>query len=114
MPTHAELATTTSVLLIDGNEFDRKHFAGLLKGRSSDYKVIEAVDGQSGLDVCHSRQIDCVVVEISLPDRSGFEVLMTLVPRASKPHIPVIVLTQRAHRGLCELATNNGGVCLPG
>ena len=37
---------------------------------------------------------------------------MTLVPRASKPRIAVIVLTQLAHRGLWDLAKNNGAyVC---
>jgi DNA-binding NarL/FixJ family response regulator len=75
---------------------------------SPDYEIVEAADGQSGLDVCQSRRIDCVVLEIDLPDRSGFEVLMNLVPRANKPRIAVIVLTQHTHRGLPELAMKNG------
>ena len=102
----------TSVLLIDGFDADRRYFADQLKCCSQDYQIIEAADGQSGLDVYRSRRIDCVVLEIALPDRSGLEVLMTLVPRASKPRIAVIVLTQLAHRGLWDLARNNGAyVC---
>jgi DNA-binding NarL/FixJ family response regulator len=104
---------TTSVLLIDGNANHRTHWADQLKSCSSDYQILEAADGQSGLDLYGSRRIDCIVLGIDLPDRSGFEVLMTLVPRASKPRIAVIVLTQHTHRGLCELATKNGAyVCL--
>jgi CheY-like chemotaxis protein len=111
MPPNAALSTT-SVLLIDGNETDRKHFADQLKHCSLDYQIVEAADGQSGLAVCRSRQIDCVVLEIELPDRSGFEVLMDLVPRASRPRIAVIVLTRLMHRGVRELAKNNGAyVC---
>ena len=103
---------STSVLLIDGFDADRRYFADQLKHCSQDYQIIEAADGQSGLDVYRSRRIDCVVLEIALPDQSGLEVLMTLVPRASKPRIAVIVLTQLTHRGLCALATNNGAyVC---
>jgi DNA-binding NarL/FixJ family response regulator len=49
---------------------------------------------------------------MTLPDQSGLEVLKTLVPRASKPRLAVIVLTQLSHRGLWELANENGAcVC---
>ena len=33
---------------------------------------------------------------------------MTLTPRASKPRVTVIVLTQHTHRRLAKLAKNNG------
>ena len=107
MRTHTE-SLITSVLLIDGFDSDRRSFADQLNRCSRDYHILEAADGQSGLNAYRSRRIDCVVLEIDLPDRSGFEVLMTLVPQASKPRIAVIVLTKRMHRGLCELATRIG------
>ena len=103
---------STSVLLIDGFDADLRYFADQLKRCSLDYQIIEAADGQSGLEVYRSRRIDCVVLELTLPDRSGFEVLMTLVPRASRPQIAVIFLTQLTHQGLWEFAKNNGAyVC---
>ena len=103
---------TTSVLLIDGFDADRKYFADQLKHCSLDYQILEAVDGRSGLEVCKSRQVDCVVLEITLQDLSGLEVLMTLVPRASKPRMAVIVLTQLSYRGIWELAKEHGAyVC---
>src|SRR6185295_20383547 len=104
---------TTSVLLIDGDSTDRIGFANHLRSCSPDYQIVEAKDGKEGLALYRSRKIDCVVLELDLPDLSGFEVLMTLVPQASKPHIAVIVLTKSTHRRLSELATNNGAyVCL--
>ena|SRR5438874_4470116 len=91
---------------------DRMGFANHLKNCSSDYQILEATDGESGLALFRSRRIDCVVLEIDLPDQSGFEVLMTIVPRASRSHTAVIVLTKLTHRGLWELAKNNGAyVC---
>jgi DNA-binding NarL/FixJ family response regulator len=102
----------TSVLLIDGDSTDRITFASQLKRCSPDYKILEAKDGEEGLALYRSRRIDCVVLEIQLPDLSGFEVLMTLVPLARKPRIAVIVLTKLTHRGLWELAVKNGAyVC---
>src|SRR5437868_9590638 len=103
---------TTSVLFIDGFDADRRHFADQLKRRSRDYEILEAADGQSGLDIYRSQRIDCVVLEMTLPDQSGLEVLMSLIPRASRPRIAVVVLTQLSHPGLWELTKQNGAyVC---
>jgi len=107
MPPHSELPTT-SVLLIDGNDTDRAYFADQLKGRSHDYQILEATDGEAGLALYRSRRIDCVVVALELPDQSGFKVLVDLVPIASRPSVAVIVLTHRVQRGLREIALQNG------
>src|SRR5215510_15456319 len=104
---------TTSVLLIDGSQHERAYWADQLKGCSLHYEIVEASDGQSGLDVYRSRRIDCVVLELSLPDQSGFQTLIDLVPIASRPHVAVIVLTQMTERGVWELAKQNGAyACL--
>jgi DNA-binding NarL/FixJ family response regulator len=99
---------STSILLIDSSTNQRRYWAEQLKRCYPDYEIIEAADGQSGLEVYRSRRIDCVASDIALPDRSGFEVLITLVPRASRPHEAVIMLTQVPYRGLWELAYKNG------
>jgi DNA-binding NarL/FixJ family response regulator len=49
-----------------------------------------------------------VILELGLPDASGFEVLTRLVPVARHPEIPVIVLTQFTHEALLEVAKING------
>lgn len=109
MPPKPELPTT-SVLLIDGSANDRAFYAERLRRCSSDYLVLEAADGPSGLDLYRSRRIDCVVLELELPNQSGFEILINLVPIASRPHVAVIMLTRNGHRGVWELAHQNG-VC---
>jgi len=95
---------TTSVLLIDGNDTDRRYFADQLRRRSPDYKILEATDGEAGLTIYRSRRIDCAVVARELPDQSGFKVLIELVPIASRPNVAVIMLTNRLQRGLREIA----------
>jgi DNA-binding NarL/FixJ family response regulator len=49
-----------------------------------------------------------VVLELDLPDRSGFEVLVDLVPLARRPNVAVIVLTNRLQRGLRDITLQNG------
>jgi CheY-like chemotaxis protein len=98
----------TSVLLIDGSKNQRAYWADQLKRCSLDYEIIEATDARSGLELYQSRRVDCVVLELALPDELGFRLLVDLVPIPSQPHVAVIVLTQMTQRGVWELAKQNG------
>ena len=98
----------TSVLLIDGSQNQRTYWGDQLKRCSPDYEIVEAADGQSGLDLYRSQRIDCVVLEVALADGSGFPTLINFVPIASKPQVPVIVLTQIPYPTVWELAKENG------
>ena len=64
---------TTSILLIDGSKNQRAYWADQLNQCSPDYEIVEAADGESGLALYRSQPIDCVVLELSLPDQSGFQ-----------------------------------------
>ncbi len=108
MPQGPDIPPTLSVLLIDSSTNQRAYWADQLKRCSDQYQIVEASDGQSGLEAYRSRRIDCVVLEVALPDDSGFPTLLNLVPIASKPQVPVIVLTQIPYQGIWELAKENG------
>ena len=113
MRTERAESHATSVLFIDSSRKQRSYWADQLKHCCLDYEVIEASDGQSGLDLYRSRRIDCVVLELSLPDQSGLQTLVNLVPIVSRPRIAVIVLTLMTNRGVWELAKQNGAhACL--
>src|SRR5437868_3316566 len=104
---------TTSVLLIDSSKKQRTYWADQLRRCPSGYEVLEASDAQTGLDLYRSRRIDCVVLEISLPDQTGFKTLVELVPLASKPHVAVVILTLLTHPGVWRLAKESGAhACL--
>jgi two-component system, OmpR family, response regulator len=55
------------------------------------FKVISALDGDSGIERALTEAVDLVVLDMMLPGKSGLEVLERL--RESKPGMPVIVLT---------------------
>ncbi|BCA53464.1 hypothetical protein W02_06040 [Nitrospira sp. KM1] len=108
--TPAQLSSTgsydrNSVLIIDGILNDREYYADRLV---PEYFLYMAGRGKAGLECFYAHRIDCVVLELDLPDMSGFEVLVELVPVARRPTVPVIVLTRLQNVMLTELAVKNG------
>jgi DNA-binding response OmpR family regulator len=61
--------------------------------RAHGFDVISALDGVSGTDRALNEDVDLVILDMLLPERSGLEVLAEL--SAGKPGLPVIVLTAR-------------------
>ena len=59
--------------------------------RNHGFDVRSASDGDSGLELALSEDVDLVVLDMMLPGRSGLEVLEQL--RERKPSLPVIALT---------------------
>src|SRR5690242_1527493 len=96
------------LLLIDDNPEDREYYTQLLRTSLPDAFVLHTSTGQSGLAFCELRTVDCVVLEIDLPDMSGFDVLQQLSPRVEHPDIAAIVLTGLSNQSLLE-ATIEGG-----
>jgi DNA-binding response OmpR family regulator len=54
------------------------------------YKVLESPDGQSGLNSFASETVDLVLLDLRLPDMSGFDVCREL---RSKSLVPIIMVT---------------------
>jgi len=102
------MSDATTVLLIDDDSHYRDYHAQRLYALAGHYDVVHAANGRSGLDICARQPIDCVVLEIDLPDMSGFEVLAKLVPRTYRPAIAVVVLTRLSNPFLLDLAIKNG------
>ena len=97
-----------TILLIDPNEDDRTHYAKALRACSTDYLVLEAPDGRSGLELYRSHRIDCIVLEPLLPDMDALEILSTVVPKAYGPTVAVVCLARWTTRGLSDLLLQKG------
>lgn|SRR5882724_1493454 len=70
----------------------------LLKGLniillSADFDVISASDGEAGEKAIKQNLPDCVLLDIMLPKKTGFEVLEALRKDPKTKHIPVIILS---------------------
>jgi len=102
------MSDAISILFIDGNHRDREYYAWRLHASQLRYDIAHAATGRAGLDHCARQPIECVVLELDLPDMSGFEVLAKLVRSACHPEMAVVVLTGLPNPYLLELALKNG------
>ena len=102
------MAISTTVLIIDSRDEERAYWAQRLRLCSPEYVVLEAKTGKRGLAIFDTQRVDCVVLELTLEDMSGFEVLVKLVPLVFRPKIAVVVLTRLVLYSMDSLALNNG------
>lgn len=106
-PPRPALTPRTTVLLIDDDYNDRKHWSDALKSASFHYSVLEASNSEDGLNILRNQKVDCVVLDFDMP-LSGYFTLLELIPDPEHPQIPVIILTCLHHPVLCELTKHNG------
>ncbi len=60
---------------------------------SEGYRVVCAVDGEQGLALARTTEIDLIILDVMLPRLNGFELLRTL--RSERRHMPIIMLSAR-------------------
>jgi len=81
------------LLLVEDNEAERRGVTELLG--SDDIEIMTADTGASALLQLRDNTIDCVVLDLKLPDMSGFEVLERIRDDSSLCDVPVVVFTGR-------------------
>jgi DNA-binding response OmpR family regulator len=79
------------ILFIEDESALQKTFSDVLEKEG--YKVISALDGESGLRLAKSERPDLILLDLILPKKDGFEVLKELKKEEITKEIPVIVLT---------------------
>jgi CheY-like chemotaxis protein len=81
------------ILIIDDDEVSRYLLKGLLS--NSGYRLLEARGGTEGLRLARESKPELVILDLSMPDLSGFEVLDRLKGDPETSEIPVVIHTSR-------------------
>ena len=93
------------VMVVEDVDFNRELIVQLLEDK---YKVIEAVNGQAGLELAESERPELILMDLSLPVMDGWEATRRLKANADLRAIPVIALTAHAMKGDKEKALAAG------
>jgi two-component system chemotaxis response regulator CheY len=72
------------------------------------FDVLQAVDGQDGLDVLVNEQVDVVITDINMPRMDGYEVIRQLRSNPSHKTTPILVLTTESESEKKNLAREAG------
>lgn len=79
------------VLTVDDSVSIRQMVSFTLK--SAGYEVVEAVDGQDGLDKAKSKQVDLVLTDQNMPKMDGLSLIKALRALPGYKAAPILVLT---------------------
>ena len=72
------------------------------------FDVLQAVDGQDGLDVLVNEQVDVVITDINMPRMDGYEVIRQLRRNPNHKSTPILVLTTESETEKKNLAREAG------
>ena len=78
-----------TILVIDDDAYIRSSIGRFLIARG--HTVIEAADGEKGVEVVKSQAVDIVITDVKMPKMDGLEVLRQV--RSVSPETEVIVIT---------------------
>lgn len=83
-----------SLLIVEDDAGLRDSVRRLLGG--SDVKISEAAQGSIALNLLRTHHFDCMILDLSLPDMNGFEVLSRMNSDETVSKCPVVVYTGKA------------------
>jgi HAMP domain-containing protein/CheY-like chemotaxis protein/signal transduction histidine kinase len=79
------------LLIVEDSEAEAMSIKELLD--HDDIEILTAANGEDALKVLHEQQVDCVVLDLRLPDISGFEVMTRIRDDEKVRDVPIVVFT---------------------
>lgn len=87
------MESEASVLIVDDVAENVQILGNIL--RKQGYNVLASLDGEKALNIINERAIDLILLDISMPDMDGYEVIQRVKENPENKDIPVVFLTAR-------------------
>jgi two-component system, cell cycle response regulator DivK len=94
------------ILLVEDNEMNRDMLSRRLERKG--FEVTMAVDGREGVERARAGGYDLILMDMSLPEISGWEAARQLREAPETKSVPIIALTAHAMAGDRERALEAG------
>jgi two-component system chemotaxis response regulator CheY len=101
-----EAPMSKRVLTIDDSKTIRDML--MLTLAEAGFEVLQAVDGQDGLDVLEKEKVDVVITDINMPRMDGYGVIRHLRSSSAHRSMPILVLTTESEAEKKNLARAAG------
>jgi CheY-like chemotaxis protein/HAMP domain-containing protein len=79
------------LLVVEDNEIERQSIVALLS--HEDVEITTAGTGAEALEVLRDTRFDCVILDLRLPDISGFELMENIRQNPERRELPIVVCT---------------------
>jgi two-component system cell cycle response regulator DivK len=89
--------SSQTILYIEDNELNRKIVRDLL--RRTSYRLIEASDGETGVQMALDQRPGLILMDVQLPRISGLEATRRLRAETATAETPIIAITSFALSG---------------
>ncbi|MBC7879076.1 MAG: response regulator [Anaerolineales bacterium] len=99
----------SNVLYIEDNPDNMMLVKRALESRG--YKLLQAMDGLTGVNMAETEEVDLILLDINLPDIDGYEVarrIRSSEKKSSLTYLPIIAVTANALKGDAEKAVAAG------
>ncbi len=97
-----------TLLLVDDDRFVRRLLRDAIHESGLDVRLLEAADGQEGLELAAREQPAVMLLDLFMPRRSGLEVLEAL--KDSSPDTRVLIISSMDVEPMVEQAISAGAV----
>jgi len=81
----------TIILIVDDNEYNLLILSTMIENQG--YQVLKADNGNEAITFAKSQQPDLILLDIIMPDVSGYEVCTTLKDDPKTQHIPIVFIS---------------------
>ncbi|HLQ89047.1 MAG TPA: HAMP domain-containing protein [Xanthobacteraceae bacterium] len=82
---------TRRLLIVEDNDIERQSMVGMLDHQ--DIEIVAAPTGTQALQLMGDQRFDCIVLDLRLPDMTGFELLEKMRTNPAFAEMPVVVFT---------------------
>ncbi len=99
----------SNILYIEDNPDNMMLVKRALEARG--YRLLEAVNGLTGVATAEQQEVDLILLDINLPDIDGYEVARRIrgsEKRHALTYVPIIAITANALKGDAEKALASG------
>ncbi len=97
---------TKKILIVEDNDDLIEMYSIKLKEKK--YKIQSAQNGIWGLRIAQKKEFNIIIIDISMPEMNGNEMLKEIRKNSKNKHTPIIVLSGSAQEGDIREAKNYG------
>lgn len=95
------------ILIVDDSKINIDILRELLDDR---YELLVSLSGRRAIEILNSERVDIILLDILMPDMSGYDVCKVLKTQQNTKNIPIIFITANSDEESIDLAYEAGGI----